>query len=1002
MLLCCGNAFAQNPITVKGIVVDAKSKEPLIGVSISDKSAQSGTVTGIDGRFTLTVASANTTLEFSYIGYSSRTLPASQANGTIQLSEDTGQLDEVVVVGYGTQKKANLTGSVSQLESKALADRPIQNVSSALQGLMPGVTVTAGQGRPGQDGGTIRVRGTGTFNTADPYVLIDGVESGTMNSLDPNDIESISVLKDAASAAIYGSKASNGVILITTKRGKSGKPRVSYTGYVGMQKATSTIDRLNSDEYAEMYNKALESDGKPARFSDDDIKLFRDGSDPYGHPNTNWYDLAYRTGVQTQHNVNISGGNEAVRYMASAGYLYQNGILKNTNRNQMNARTNLDITLSKRFTARMNLAFVNNDYEDANASYAGGSSDQIIRQLNIVAPWIPNRNADGSYGTVSDGNPIAWLDASQYVKRKNSNFTGMVALDWTILDGLVLTAQEAYTSNRQHFKDFRAFIQYNPNKASEPNSLDERVYLWDRNNFDLTLNYEKKWGLHQLKALGGWHTEKYNYTYTKMYRKNFPTNETTDIDAGDASTQKNEGYTRELAMVSFFGRVNYDYAGRYLFEGNVRGDASSRFAKGHRWGYFPSFSAGWRISEEAFMESAKGWLNNLKIRVSWGQLGNQDALSDYYPYLNTYNLDSSYPFGGALQSGYYQKYYRKEDISWEKSRTYGVGVDLAFLDRFNLSLDYYDRKTTGIIMDVGVPTEFGLEPYKDNVGSMVNRGFELNISYNDRWGDWSLQANANTAFNKNEVLDLGGVDYIVDKDDNNLRRAVGQQMNAYYMYKADGFFQSDAEAKAYMDKYAGNEGYPFGRPFKAGDIRYVDTNGDGKMDANDRVYCNSSMPKWTYGLNLTLGWKDFDLGMIWTGAAGASRVYNQEVFGDFRGDSSHPSTIWRDSWTYNPSNPKMPAIYNANYSNSAPQTVMSTFWLQNVNYIRLKNLQLGYTLPKNLVKRAGIERVRFYLSFENLLTFDSLPVNIDPETTSNRGSSYPLIKTHSLGVNITF
>jgi TonB-linked SusC/RagA family outer membrane protein len=996
--------------SVKGVVKDAAG-EPVIGAAVKLKQGgtETGTITDIDGAFAFSNISPGDILTISYVGYETVQVKYSgQPTLLIELKENDLRLDEVIVVGYGTQKKTNLTGSVSQLESKALADRPIPNVSSALQGLMPGVTVTSGQGRPGQDGGTIRVRGTGTFNTADPYILIDGVESGTMNSLDPNDIESISVLKDAASAAIYGSKASNGVILITTKRGKSGKAQVSYTGYVGMQKATSTIDRLSSAEYAEMYNMALESDGKAKRFTDEDIQLFKDGTDPYGHPNTDWYDLAYRTGLQTQHNVNVSGGNDVVRYMASAGYLHQDGILKHTNRNQMNARTNLDITLSKRFTARMNLAFVNNDYQDANASYAGGSSDQIIRQLNIIAPWIPNHKADGSYGTVSDGNPIAWLDANQYVQRKNSNITGMIGVDWNIVDGLKFTIQEAYISNRQHYKDFRAFIQYNPNKASEPSNLDERVYLWNRNNLDMTLNYGKTWGAHSLKALAGWHTEKYNYTYLKTYRKGFPNDETTDMNAGDSSTQKNEGYTRELAMISFFGRVNYDFAGRYLLEGNLRGDASSRFSKGHRWGYFPSFSAGWRLSEEAFMEGAKGWLNNLKVRVSWGLLGNQDALTgkdglaDYYPYLNTYNLDATYPFGGTLNSGYYQKSYRKEDISWEKARTYGVGVDFSFLNRFNLTVDYYDRKTTGILMDVGVPPEFGMDAYKDNVGSMVNRGIEVSIGYNDRWGDWSLQANANVAYNKNKIIDLGGVDYIVDSNNTNLRRAVGQQMNAYYMYKADGFFQSDAEAQAYMDKYKG-DGYPFGKDFKAGDLRYVDTNGDGKMDANDRIYCNSSMPKYTYGLNLTLGWKAFDLSMVWTGAAGASRIFNQEVFGDFRGDSSHPSTIWRDSWTFNHSqDAKMPAIYNATNSNSSPQTVMSTFWLQDVNYIRLKNLQLGYTMPQALIRKAGLSRVRFFLSFENLLTIDSLPVNVDPETSSERGSSYPLIKTHSLGVNIAF
>ena len=749
--------MTQQQKSVKGTVTDATG--PVIGASIIVKGTTNGTVTDFDGNFELPEVNKGDVIQISYIGYQTQEIKyTGQPSLQVKLVEDSQNLEEVVVVGYGVQKKVNMTGSVSQVDSKALESRPIQNVSSGLQGMMPGVQVTSGQGRPGQDGATIRVRGVGTLNTADPYILVDGIETGTMNSVDPNDIESISVLKDAASAAIYGSKASNGVILITTKRGKTGKARISYNGYVGIQRPTETIDRLSSYDYARLFNQSLVAEGLNPRFSDDDLKKFKDGSSPYTHPNTDWYNEAYQTGVQHSHNVSVSGGTEDVKYMGSVGYLHQTGVLPNSERQQFNGRTNLDMKLNSRLTVRLNLAYIKNDYSDPNSSYAGGSSDQILRQLNRIAPWIVSRYEDGTWGTISDGSPIAWLDVNQTVDRKNQNFSGTLAADYKIIDGLVATVTGSYVNNQQHYRAFQKFIQYNPNKKTEPNKLNENYYGWHRASFDALLNYDKSFGQHNLKAMAGWHTEKFDYSENTMERKNFPTNDLTDMNAGDASTQKNNGYNRELAMVSWFGRVNYDFAGKYLLEGNIRSDASSRFADGHRWGYFPSFSAAWRLSEENFMEDAREWLNSFKLRASWGLLGNQDALSDYYPWMNTYSLNANYPLGGSLQTGYYQASYKLNTISWEKARTWGVGFDATINNKINVTLDYYDRRTTGIIMDVPVPQEFGLGAYKDNVGEMANRGVEALISYNNKWNDWSFGVTANMAYNKNEILDLGSED----------------------------------------------------------------------------------------------------------------------------------------------------------------------------------------------------------------------------------------------------
>lgn len=1001
------NSFAttQQAGICKGLVKDATG-ESVIGASVVVKGTTNGTITDFDGNFSLDGIKKGDVIVISYVGYQTQEIKWNGSPLNVILKEDSKTLSEVVVVGYGTQKKANLSGSVAMVDSKELENRPIQNVSSGLQGLMPGVAITGTNGAPGQDAGKIRVRGIGTLNEAGPYILVDGIETGTLSAVDPNDIESISVLKDAASAAIYGSKAANGVVLITTKRGKTGQTKISYSGYLSFQNATNMIERMGAYEYASLLNQALEAEGMSKRFNDTELQKFKDGNDPL-YPDTDWYDLAYKTGVQHRHNVNINGGSENVKYMASLGYLNQTGILPNAGREQFNARTNLDMKINKRLSARMNLSFIKNDYSDASSAYYGGSSDQIIRQLNLIAPWIVARYDDGTWGTISDGSPIAWLDSGMKVNRDNYNFSGMAAVDYEIFDGLKLTLQGAYVNNLQNYNYFQKYIKYNENKESDPSQLDERFYKWDRTNYDALLNYNKNFGKHNIKGLLGWHTEKYNYKYQKAVRKKFPNNELTDMNAGDASTQSNEGYTAELAMISWFARINYDFAGKYLLEANIRADASSRFAEGHRWGYFPSFSGAWRISEEAFMESAKdSWLSGLKIRASWGQLGNQDALSgsnnDYYPALNTYNLDSKYAFGGSLNSGYYQRKYRLETISWEKASTWGVGVDFTLFNKLNGSLDYYNRKTTGIIMDVTVPKEFALDAYKDNVGSMRNSGIEINLSYNTKIGQVDFGIAGNFSYNKNEILDLGGGDpnkYLDATDGYSQRNKVGEAMNSYYIYRADGFFNSQEEADAYTAKY----GNPFGKTFKAGDLRYVDTNKDGKLTADDREYCGSSDPKIIYGFNINAGWKGIDLSLMFNGAAGVKRLFDgYEVYGNFSGDAAHPATIWRDAWTPDNHDASMPRIFYDTNSASSSRSVQSDFWLQDTSYLRLKNLQLGYTLPKGWLNSVGVENIRIYYSVENLLTFDKMKINIDPESTSQRLSSYPLLRTHAFGVNVTF
>ena len=467
---------------VSGIVKD-DTGNPLIGVTVTVPGTTKGTTTDANGTYTIN-ADNSESLNFSYVGYKPQTIHVNnQSTIDVTMSEDNTSLEEVVVVGYGVQKKVNLTGSVASLDTKQLQSRPIQNISTGLQGMLPGVTISSTNGAPGKDGGNIRIRGVGTLNTASPYILIDGVEADNLNSLDPNDIESLSVLKDAASAAIYGSKAANGVILITTKRGKTGAPKITYSGYAGIQRPTNMIERMSSFDYARLYNEALAAEGKAERFTQQELQKFKDGTDP-NYPNTNWYDLAYQIGMQHTHNVTMSGGTESVKYMGSIGYMGQKGILPNAGRDKFNGRTNLDVTFSPKLTARLGLSYINDRYTDASSAYAGGSSDQIIRQLNIVAPWIPNKRADGTYGTVSDGNPIAWLESGMRTMNNTQNFAGNLSFDYSFLENLKLTLTGAYINNTNHYKYFQKFIQYNPSKATEPNKLQENYSSWSRGTLD--------------------------------------------------------------------------------------------------------------------------------------------------------------------------------------------------------------------------------------------------------------------------------------------------------------------------------------------------------------------------------------------------------------------------------------------------------------------------------------------------------------------------------------
>lgn len=984
--------------TVKGRITDSEGA-PVIGAAIMIQDTNSGSVADVDGNFSLSGVKSDDVLEISSIGYKTQEIPVgSRTVFNVMLETDARLLEEVVVVGYGTQTKVNLTGSVATVTNAEIADRPTPNVSTALQGLSPGLMVTQGSGTPGDDGATIRIRGIGTLNTSSPYILVDGIETGTLDQIDPNDIESISVLKDASSAAIYGSKASNGVILVTTKRGYESAPKVSYSGLVSFSNVTSLVDRLSSYDYARMMNELNEREGIAPQFSELDLELFQNGLDPDNHPNSDWTGYIYRTGVTHKHNLSITGGNDNIKYMVSGSYLDQEGTLKNSDREQFNIRANFDIKLSDKFSFRSNFNFLNNNYSRPNAS-ARGDMSILILTANRMAPWIPIKRSDGTYGYIGDGSPAAWLDADTRARYTKRNFSGTVAFDYHIIDGLTLTAQGAYVSNLALTKNYQKEVYFDEVSMQGPTTLTETKSNWERKTLDLLLNYEKTVAEnHNFKVLLGYNMERYDYWNLSASRENFTNTNLTDMNAGEAATMKNSGYTRALALMSYFGRFNYDYKGKYLFEANFRSDASSRFAKGYRWGYFPSFSAGWRITEEPWMASVKPYVQNIKLRASWGKLGNQNALADdYFPYLPTLYIGKNFPFDGKVATGITVVDHKVNSITWEKSRTYGVGLDMTFLKDFSFSFDWYNRLTTDIIMEVSVPWTFGISgTFQDNKGSMVNRGAEFSLAWNHYFrNDFRLGISANYSLNKNEILDLAGVDEMVDGYSIN---RVGNSYGAFYVYKTDGLFKSDEEAAEYEELF----GNPFQVPYKGGDVRIVDTNGDGEITPDDRIVTDSRYPEHTYAASISAGWKGFDLSVVLQGAAGVCRYFNTDVVGYFGGDTSHPSTNWLDSWT--PDNPDAtwPRAFKNTDSVSAPSKVYSDFWCMDTSYLRIKSVNFSYTFPKKWTKKIRIDKIQIYYAGENLYTFDSLPFNVDPEVSSGNPSYYPTSRTHSIGLNITF
>lgn len=984
--------------------------EAISGASVSIKGTSKGTATGADGRFTIEAAEGEV-LQVSAIGYAAvEIVVGTRADLDITLKIDTKQIEEVVVVGYGTQKKVNITGAVATVSAKDFADRPVTGVANALQGKMAGVTITTTNGQPGRDGGTIRVRGIGAGlgpsdvrANAGPIVIVDGVP-GSLSDVNPNDIDNISVLKDAASSAIYGARASNGVILVTTKKGKTGSLQVRYNMYIGTQKATRLPDFLPSWQQAELYNEALKNEGKGdyAKWSADDIQKFKDGSDKTGaHPNTDWLSLYYtEPGLQQNHNVSINGGDARTKYMFSLGYLDQKGNVKKTRYEKYNALFNINSQFTKKLAMNAGLSFLYAPFSEPVSTYATGFS-QVTRMINRISNTVPYKWENGAYGYVADGSPMAWLESPSFNKWQNYTVNGNAGLDYSPIEGLHLKPsfgyrlgigqQQQYVADIQYYTGGAAGTPLNPTRTQGPNNLRNAT---DRTTYTLlqgVADYEKKISEHAFKILVGASQEYSRYNTFSATRQGFLNNSLSEIDAGPALGQSTSGSANDWALQSVFGRINYAFADKYLLEANLRADGSSRFAAGHRWGTFPSASAGWVISKEGFFNALRNSVSLLKLRGFWGQLGNQQ-IPNNYAYFETIAGGQKYSFNQTLFTGVAPDAGGNTMLSWEQTESYGLGLDLGLLrNKLNLSVDWFVRNTNNPLMPAqsGAPYAFKA-PYVNVDGGLSNKGVEITASYRGNAGEFNYEVNGNFSYIENKVTKLTGGKVI----SGSTFYDVGYPLNSLYGYEAIGIYQTADDLKKYPAMINKN--------VSLGDIIYKDQNGDGKIDANnDRVYLGTYFPKVNYGLTLAANWKNFDLSLFFQGAAGVKAMAS-DMIGLVGPDVQKPTSVFLDRWTPENHSTMFPRVWYS-YTQNSPTTNPSSFWAKDASYLRLKNLMLGYNLPQSIIKHIGLSNVKVYYSGQNLLTITKFYKWIDPEVGS-AGSiyNYPQVLINSFGINVTF
>ena len=987
MLIVCMNVavgfelYAQsNTITVKGKVM--ADGEPVIGATVLVKGVSTGTATDMDGNFTLNVAS-KAVLVVSSIGYETQEVPV---NGrtliNVVLKSDVVALKDVVVVGYGVQKKVNLTGAVSSLSTDELEGKPIANVLEAMQGTTPGLVIQQGTSTPGSVP-SINIRGLNTMNNNDPLVIIDGIE-GSLANLNPADIEQVSILKDASSTAIYGSRASNGVVLVTTKKGKAGKVEISYDFMYGVQQPTSLPKIADSWVYAELYNEAAVNSGRSAKFTPEQIAQYRNGG-----PNVNWVKELYnRNSPQSSHSVSMTGGNDQLSYMASLGYLDQSSMFKGPDYGykRYNARLNVSHKVTNNFTLNLTSQFARNDIKE-HAYW----TEWIIEQANRMPPIYPIKNEDGSYNypAGSNSNGLQRLEEGGYRQNVNDELLGTIQAEWEVYKGLKLigSAGGRVWNNKLH-ENRKAF----EGTGDSENKLTEQFYRSKNITTNLMVTYNTKIGKHSIGGLLG-------YAYEGFSEKQFSTSRLTedskyDIFVGDLSGDKvsNTGSASDWAIYSGFARATYNYDEKYLLEFNIRNDYSSYFAKGNRSGVFPSFSAGWRISEEKFWSVLKPYVPSLKIRGSWGLVGNNRIGA--YQYMQTVSVKNGISFGDKLaQTATFAS--ANPDLKWETTRMANIGFELGLLNNdLNITFDCFNNRTKDILVNLPVPGLFGNGAPIQNAGKVETRGWELSVNYRLKTGPVVHNFAGNISDSFNEVIDTRGTEIIGGSDVQTIIKE-GYPLYSYYAYRSDGFFQNEEECQ----KGPHLEGIT---P-KPGDIRYLDKNGDGVIKPDDdRFIVGNDFPRYTFGFTYGLEYKGFDFSMMWQGVGKRNKWMRGESVEAFHNNNEGPvMDFHQDRWT--PNNPDATYPRLTMGAESANNAAKSDFWIQDAKYLRLKNAQIGYTFPQQWMKKLYVKNLRIFASVQNPLTFTKMKGGWDPEYTGDgSGRAYPVARVYSFGLNVKF
>lgn len=996
------NSFQQtDSYVVTGTIVDVNG-ESVIGASVLEKGTTNGTITDFDGKFTLKVT-PGATLVVSFIGFGNQEFLINKDNMSlsVEMKEDTEMIDEVVVVGYGVQKKENLTGAVAAVNFKEVSNMPVANTANMLQGRLPGVMLTSGGAQAGHDNPEIRVRGVGSIGNGaknNPMVLIDGVEStvSQISEIPASDIESVSVLKDAASASIYGVRAANGVILITTKRGGESKLSITYSGSIAIQQATVLPDYVNSYEWAKMYNECNPNKA----YTDEMLQKLQDGSDTDRFANTDWADELFRTAPMHQHHLSINGGTENVHYMISTQYFKQDGILKNTSNQRFNFRSNVDAKLG-RFKFGLNLSG-SKQHIDEPAKGVDGNEGIMRKLTGHSRPTIPVFYSNGNYGHV-DGNPYL-ADTKNplyelsfgFKDNEHYRFDGKFFGEVDIIKGLIFRSSIAY---KYHMNDATT---YNPRlleivdaegNSIKPegtqNTLKDYHYIETSYINENILTYDKAFGKHNVHLLLGHSIQASRWDKMNATKQGFPTDNIYEMDGG---TQNDEvtGSAEEVALQSFFGRVNYNYDGRYLFEANIRHDGSSRLSSNDRYATFPSFSGAWLMSNEKFMQNVK-FLNSLKLRASWGMLGNQEISN--YAFLQSLLAKGNYYWDDVKNVGMKYSQIANENIKWETTTIVDFGVDASFWQRkINVVFDWYDKITSDILLQLPMSYTFlgRLSSPFQNSGKVRNRGWEFSANYYDMMGDWSWQAGFSISGVHNEILDMGGVENI---NGNTINRE-GEAIGSYYGLQAIGIYRTEEDLKRVNEN--GQEIKQYGQKPKLGDIMYADLNNNGNITDDDRTIIGNPFPKLQYSFNWGFSYKNFDVSTFWQGVAGVNRFsWESSTIAEGGGNKT---SRWLDRWSSeNPdgSMPHMGVKNNDKYS---------SFWLTNGDYLRLKNIEIGYTFTKKpWLNKLHIQNLRLYLSGTNLLTFTSVE-DYDPEKPNGdmRNDVHPNTKTYSFGINVKF